>query len=327
MFKRFSFESVLAPYMTGLLEEKRSMGYLYNTGGYLLKRFDAYWKEREDTWGTQITRESLEDWYRQSDSECRQSRDSRVGAVKELSRYMRSLGINAYMPVKVYRKEKRVPRLFSDEEVHAFFHAVDHYTPDCKSSNYQRLAGEYKVLFRLIYCLGLRRSEACGLRCCDVDLAAGMISIYHAKGDKDRLVYMPDDLCRLCRGYMDDLRRILGFDPYWFFPGKMADQHVSAVRIDAKFREFWQESSGGISTGKTPTLHCFRHKFVEKRIDTWMEKGMDLSAMMPYLSRHLGHKGSVETIYYYHAQKESFRSIRGKDSLSGYVIPEEVESR
>lgn len=28
------------------------------------------------------------------------------------------------------------------------------------------------------------------------------------------------------------------------------------------------------------------------------------------------------TLYYYHAQKESFRSIRKKDSLSGYVIQE-----
>lgn len=322
MFKKFSFKSILAPYMEGLMEEKRAMGYQYDTQGYLLKRFDVYWKEREGTWGIQITRESLEDWYRQRDTECRQSRDSRVGVVKELSRYMCSVGIEAYVPDKVYRKEKKVPYLLSDTEICRFFLAVDCYIPKSNAANYQRLAGEYRVLFRMIYCLGLRRSEACGLRSCDVDLKNAVVTIYHSKGDKDRLVYMTEDLCHLCGRYLEDLRRLLGMEPYWFFPGRMAGQHVSTVRVDAKFREFWKECTQGETEGRVPTLHCLRHKFVEKRVDIWMENGIRLPAMMPYLSRHLGHKGAVETLYYYHAQKESFRSIRKKDSLSGYVIQE-----
>lgn len=327
MLKDFSFESRLAPYMKGLVDEKRALGYQYNSEGYLLKRFDDYWKTQEGHWGTTITRESLEGWYQQKESECRQSRDNRVGAVKELALYIRSLGYEAYVPNKIYRKEKKVPRLFSDEEVCAFFQAVDGYSPKNNASNYQRLAVEYKVLFRLIYCLGLRRSEACGLRCHDIDFKNSVVTIYHAKGDKDRLVYMTEDVCRLCMEYLEGLCGVLGFEPYWFFPGRVAGQHVSMVRVDAKFREFWQESTQGRAAGKTPTLHSFRHKFVEKRMDIWMKEGKNLSAMMPYLSRHLGHKGSIETIYYYHAQKESFHSVRKKDTLSEYVIPEEVNDR
>ena len=44
------------------------------------------------------------------------------------------------------------------------------------------------VLFRLLYTCGLRVSEALHLKVADVDLDAGVLAIYGAKGDKERLV-------------------------------------------------------------------------------------------------------------------------------------------
>ena len=61
---------------------------------------------------------------------------------------------------------------------------------------------------------------------------------------------------------------------------------------------------------------------VIKRMDLWMKSDTDLKVMMPYPSRYLGHKGTVETYYYYHLVQEIFETIRRKDKISSRVIPE-----
>lgn len=66
---------------------------------------------------------------------------------------------------------------------------------------------------------------------------------------------------------------------------------------------------------KMDSQQASRHKDKEKS-DT------DLKVMMPYLSQYLGHKGPVETYYYYHQVQEIFETIRRKDKISSRVIPE-----
>lgn len=47
---------------------------------------------------------------------------------------------------------------------------------------------------------------------------------------------------------------------------------------------------------------------------------------MPYLSSYLGHKGPMETYYYYHQVEEVFRIVRNKDITSTLVIPEVLQN-
>ena len=56
------------------------------------------------------------------------------------------------------------------------------------------MSNEYPVLFRLIYLNGLRASEARLLSMDDVDPYAGTIVILDGKGNRDRIVYLSDDL-------------------------------------------------------------------------------------------------------------------------------------
>ncbi len=53
-----------------------------------------------------------------------------------------------------------------------------------------------------------------------------------------------------------------------------------------------------------------------------MESSIPLQVMMPYLSNYLGHKGPIETYYYYHQVEDVFRTVRRKDTVSARVIPE-----
>jgi len=184
------------------------------------------------------------------------------------------------------------------------------------------MAQEYKVLFRLIYCCGLRNNEACSLKTSDIDLSRGCLSIYQSKGSKDRIVYLSEDLCALCLDYLDWLHGQLGFMPKWFFPGRNPGVHIPKTSIDRKFNEFWKATTSSSSCDKKPTVHCLRHAYVIKRINLWMEEDAPLHVMMPYLSSYLGHKGPMETYYYYHQVEDAFRTIKRKDSVSSRVIPE-----
>jgi len=75
---------------------------------------------------------------------------------------------------------------------------------------------------------------------------------------------------------------------------------------------------------KAPTVHSLRHAHVVHRMNQWMLDGVPLDAMMPYLSRHLGHSGLHDTMYYYHQVSAAFQIVRQKDHISAYIIPEVI---
>ena len=45
-YRNYSYISTLAPYIQDFISEKRSLGYIYNTQAYQLKRLDDYWCSR-----------------------------------------------------------------------------------------------------------------------------------------------------------------------------------------------------------------------------------------------------------------------------------------
>jgi hypothetical protein len=52
-----------------------------------------------------------------------------------------------------------------------------------------------------------------------------------------------------------------------------------------------------------------------------MESGIDVQAMMPYLSKQLGHSSVDGTQYYYHTAVTSTHLVRMLDKSSNIVIP------
>ena len=67
------------------------------------------------------------------------------------------------------------------------------------------MADEYPIMFRFYYCCGMRNDEVCSLKTADIDLQKGIITIYDGKNNKDRLVYLPDDLRILADGYFQSV--------------------------------------------------------------------------------------------------------------------------
>ncbi len=120
------FQSKLAPYINGLLTEKRAHGYKYEFEEYILGKFDKYWILHGFT-DTQITRENLADWMRRRECEGAGYHSQRISFVRQLSLYMNSIGVLAYVPGPIPSGPQAIVHVLSLEEVSAFFMVLDNW--------------------------------------------------------------------------------------------------------------------------------------------------------------------------------------------------------
>lgn len=314
------FESKFAPYIEGLIEQKRANGFAYDSGVKLLRRFDQYCIEHFPLLDT-VTFELAAKWASSSPGQSDAYRNSKVSIVKSLSIYMLSRGKEAYVPntltVKAYRPVLYIP---TKEEVQALLAWMK--IPTSHNQRQRRTDKECRVLFLLYYCCGLRLSEGRLLRRENIDLDSGTITIISSKGQKDRLVYLPQDGINVLQEYKDYIESIFPDSPWMFPGGGGGDKPISCTGVESCFNRYWKRLPVAKTLEKQPTPHCLRHAFVVDRINEWMLSGVNTNKMLPYLSRYLGHKSPDETFYYYHLARKSFDVIRQKDTVSKRVIPE-----
>lgn len=132
-------------------------------------------------------------------------------------------------------------------------------------------------MFRLYYCCGMRNNEVCTLETADVDLGKGIITVRSGKNQKDRLVYLSEDLRVLMERYLAYLTKELGYLPFYFFPGRLPDGPMTKGNLDKRFNAFWNATESSSVCDKKPTLHCLRHTFVLNRLNQWIMNDVDLS--------------------------------------------------
>lgn len=318
MVKTYVYRSILAPYIEGLICQKRANGFIYEYEAYILKTFDDFCISK-DHHQPCITRELVMEWAIQRETEGLNYRAQRVSFIRQLSLYMNSLGINSYIPHHFSSEEITIPHIMNQDELSSLFTVVDSYCSGI--GKYKRFSYEYKVLLRLFYCCGLRLAEACYLKKEDVDIDKGILRILKSKGRKDRIVYMADDVTSMCREYWRNICKEIP-DSVWFFPGRDTVKPILKSTLDLKFSQFWSKTPYASKCDKQPTVHALRHTFVVNRMNQWMLDGLDLNTMLPYLSKYLGHATVEDTFYYYHQVDKAFRIVRQKDYISKAVIPE-----
>ena len=83
-----------------------------------------------------------------------------------------------------------------------------------------------------------------------------------------------------------------------FFVSATGNQ-VTAATVGKMFNRIWDQA--GLprpAGGQQPRPYDFRHHFAYANIERWMAQGNDVTAMLPYLARYMGH-ASIESTYYY----------------------------
>ena len=122
--------SAFAPFIIGLIEQKRSLGYKWESEPDVLRRFEIFCMERHPQVAT-ITQEVMLDWATKRPNEKPATLQNRLTPVRELAKYMVRLGHDAYLMPKglMPRVPKYMPHIYTNDELRCIFEQTDkcHY--------------------------------------------------------------------------------------------------------------------------------------------------------------------------------------------------------
>lgn len=299
---------------------KQAIGYKYVTEARHLKRFDQFTLEKYPD-ATCLTREIVLNWCSKQPHEAQENQCTRASILRQFSKYLDTMGINAYILPKGYypKASQYVPYIYSPEELVRFFAQTDqcHYSPECPHRHLIM-----PVFFRMIYQCGLRVSEARLLTVGDVDLSGGVLSIHHSKKDNSRLVPMADSLVKRCREYSAKVHPVSVFGDY-YFPA-LGGKPMTNTNVYHNFRRFlWRAGISHKGRGFGPRIHDFRHAYAVYCLKGWSEQGRDLAVYLPILQTYMGHDSFQDTAYYLRLTADVFPDITLKlENRYPDVIPE-----
>jgi integrase len=184
-----------------------------------------------------------------------------------------------------------------------FFKGADSFEPLPNDSLAQYIV---PVIFRVIYCCGLRPSEGRLIKTKDIDLHAGRLYIRESKRHKDRIVMLSDDVLHLCNAYNVFLNKIMGESDYFFPDSKSQPRGSQWLRH--QFKKCWKISGVEKLNPPHPRIYDFRHTFATRWLQDCLDKNDDLYNLLPYLSAYMGHSHFNSTFYYIHLLPERLKA-------------------
>ncbi|MGN1156290.1 MAG: tyrosine-type recombinase/integrase, partial [Agathobacter sp.] len=284
-------------------------GYKYEEQVKILKRFDALCTEQFPDECT-VTKRMMDIWAVKSPTESPGTLRNRVTVVSHLAQHITSLGLEAYIyPTNELPKEpKYTPYIFSEDELVRFFRQTDccHFSPEAPNRHFIM-----PVLFRILYCCGLRPGEALRLEVNDVDLERGVLLIRESKNGNDRYVPMSFELSEICKDYASKVHNS-GTEHKYFFPA-LDEGMISLMNMYSNFHRFLYKA--GISfggRGKGPRIYDFRHTFAVHCLRRIVLSGKDIAAYHQALKTYMGHSFFKYTAYYLRLTNDMFPDIRQK---------------
>ena len=310
--------SIFAPYISELVATKQASGYTYEKAGYYLHDFDRYCCSHTES--ACCFKDLAIGWAKAKDGEDPRSHQVRMSPVRELGKYMQSLGVSGafVLPSACHRKTDRfVPHFFTENEIAAFFGACDRLRPHGAAKARHLVL---PVFFRTLYCCGLRTCEARRLRVEQVDLHGGTMDIIGSKRRSSRRLPLPRDLSALFRTYEARVSETYPARVY-FFPTTRSECYC-CTSIGAAFGKIWRTAGLTQGFGSRPRAYDFRHHFALTNLNRWIASGADVNAKTPYLTRYMGHANMTSTDYYLHLVPEFFRTFSEKVKGTEGVLPE-----
>jgi hypothetical protein len=170
--------------------------------------------------------------------------------------------------------------------------------------------------------------EFCGERMPvkDVDFDIGVLTLRHAKGNKQRLVPMHNSLTNILRKYCMAMGMI-GYPEAYLFPTSDPTEPVSTHNAQHRFNFILERANislpGRRKHQRGPCLHCLRHVFAFQSFANSEREGRRIDDTVPYLSTYLGHESLRETEKYLKFSNEMFPdAMELFDDYTAQVFPE-----
>ena len=311
----------LTVFFDEFVEFKRSTGRKYIGELRPIKYFERYCAEHFPSGN--LPEEAISEWINEDDNRCLKTKSNYASVMTEWAKYMYSLGYQPlHIPnVRCTKNTGFIPHVFTDDEMKAIWASVDNIEP---KAYYPNLHKCIPVLFRLLYSCGLRISEALGITSNDVDFEKNVITIRHAKLDKDRWIPMGASIATVMKNYVDLQKGKIAPDApiFYYHPNRP----LTARTVYGRFR-LTLSQSGIPYEGRLrgPRLHDFRHTFAVNAMNRLSDEGFDLYVSLPILSAFLGHSGIESTEHYLRLTESRLSTITDSMQINLPEIFPEVD--
>lgn len=302
---------------TAFVLYKQSLGYVYNTQVHYLLKYISFSEDKYPE--HQVPCKDAVNEFLANISDRKGNLYGIVCALREFSRYLILRGyLDAYLiPAKTTSQPvAEPPYFFTEAEIIEFFNALDKV----------QLHGSFKgrelvlpVMFRLMYCCGLRCKEICFLQCDAVNFGNLYLDIKESKGPKSRRIFITEELADYLNTYDSAMNKVFPERTYFFPSGK---GHYNTSVISNNFKRFWYAAFPDFPKEIHTRAYDFRHHFAWANLNRWAAEGLDINVMLPYLMRYMGHKNIKETLYYFHFVPEFFPTYNSITGNTEDILPE-----
>ncbi|QQS51143.1 MAG: tyrosine-type recombinase/integrase [Bacteroidota bacterium] len=175
------------------------------------------------------------------------------------------------------RRPRYLPEVLSKREVELIIKAIDNQ--------------KHRAIISLIYSAGMRIGEAVHIKVKDIDYYRGLIHIRAAKGNKDRIVNLSDNLGRMLADY------IKNYQPETYLFRGQGNEEYSASSI----RNILRRACRRAGIKKEVRVHTLRHSYATHML----EKGVDIR----YIQEMLGHSDIKTTMIYTHVSERRINAL------------------
>jgi site-specific recombinase XerD len=176
----------------------------------------------------------------------------------------------------------------------------------------------YRVIFALLYGLGLRVGEVSRLCCADVDFERQVLVVRDTKFGKSRLVPFGPRIGAMLRDYLQ-LRggKLPAEAPVFSFTQRGA---VHPGTISQTFHHLVPQLGLSIAPGVSPPrVHDLRHVFAVGTLLRWYREGVDPATRLFRLSTFLGHVNPTSTAVYLTITSELLAAANRR--FEGFAAP------
>lgn len=197
---------------------------------------------------------------------------------------------NIFKYISVPKKEKRLPKYVTNEEVNEIFKVPDISSP---------LGQRNRLILELLYGGGLRVSELCNIKVRDIDIDNKTIRIL-GKGSKERIVFYGNTCKEILELYLSDGRNILlnkKNNDYLIIGAYKKDKPLTTRSVQLILNDVIEKTA----INKKVTPHTLRHTFATHLLN----EGCDILIVKELL----GHSSLDTTGIYTHISNERLRKV------------------
>ena len=220
----------------------------------------------------------------------KRSINRKMSALKAFYKFLMKIGVVEVSPLqqhKTLKVEKKLQLPFSMAE-------VDEVRATLESQEGFAALRDL-VIVEMLYCLGLRRSELCGVQVADVDFYTRMIRIT-GKGNKVRYVPMIDSLFQLLKRYLAERANVLlDLQEINYFLIEEKGTKVDEIFVYRVINSYFSKTT----TKEKNSPHMLRHAFATHLL----ENGADINS----IKELMGHQSLASTEVYAHVNLKELK--------------------